>query len=275
VLILDDILKPEEALSDAQRKKANEWYSHTLYSRLNSKEAGVIIIVQQRLHEDDLVGHVLGQEDWRLIRFPAIAETDEEHLIESPYGSRRYVRRAGEALHPAREPRSVLDHIRRTIGQYNFAGQYQQTPAPLGGGLIKREWFKIYDPDDLPERFDQVVQSWDTANKASELANYSVCTTWGRKAKEIYLLNVYRKQLDFPNLVRAVLEQQRHFGASVILVEEAASGVQLVQQLREKDIRSVKAVKPEGDKVMRMHASSPTIENGFVWVPREAHWLDA
>jgi predicted phage terminase large subunit-like protein len=275
VLILDDILKPEDALSDAQRRRANDWYSHTLYSRLNNKEEGVIIIVQQRLHEDDLVGHVLGREPWRIVRFPAIAEGDEEHHVETPYGRQRYVRRDGEALHEAREPRGVLDHIRRTIGEYNFAGQYQQAPAPLGGGLVKRDWFRTYGSGDLPERFDQVVQSWDTASKASELANYSVCTTWGRKGKHIYLLNVYRKQVDFPDLVRAVVEQQRQFRAHVILVEEAASGIQLIQQLKEQGIRSVKAVKPERDKVVRMHAQTPVIENGLVWVPREAHWLDA
>ena len=120
-----------------------------------------------------------------------------------------------------------------------------------------------------------MVQSWDTANKARELANYSVCTTWGRRGKHLYLLNVYRKQVEFPDLVRAVLDQRRQFGATVVLVEEAASGVQLVQQLRSQGHGSIRAMKPERDKVMRMHAQTALIENGFVWVPREAHWLDA
>jgi predicted phage terminase large subunit-like protein len=275
VLILDDVLKPDQAFSDAERKKVNEWYSHTLYSRLDNKQTGVIIIVQQRLHEDDLVGHVLEQEDWKLIRFPAIAEEEEVHLIQSPYGERRVIRRAGEALHPSREPLSVLEHLRRTLGEYNFAGQYQQRPMPLGGGIVKREWIKTYAADDLPETFDQIVQSWDTANKANELANYSVCTTWGRKSKRLYLLNVYRKQLDFPSLVRAAIALQQQFNPAVILIEDAASGVQLGQQLRDHGFMSVKAVKPEGDKVMRMHAQSTVIENGFVHVPEKAHWLDA
>jgi hypothetical protein len=97
-LLLDDILKPEDALFDAQRRKANDWYSHTLYSRLNNKEEGVIVIVQQRLHEGDLVAHVLGREAWRLVRFPAIAEGDEEHHIETPYGRLRYVRNRFSAV---------------------------------------------------------------------------------------------------------------------------------------------------------------------------------
>ena len=275
LLILDDILKPEDAFSDARRKSANEWFSHTLYSRLDSKADGVIIIVQQRLHEDDLVGHVLNRDEWRVIRFPAIAETDEEFRIQTPYGSQQYTRRRGEALHPARESLDELKKIRSVIGEYNFAGQYQQTPAPLEGGLVKRDWFMCYGPGELPEKFDQIMQSWDTANKPDELADYSVCTTWGRKGKRIYLLNVYRKQIDFPTLVRAVVEQRRQFGANVVLVEDAASGVQLIQQLRSNGAHWVKAIKPEGDKVMRMHAQSTFIENGFVYVPKEAHWLDA
>ncbi len=80
-------------------------------------------------------------------------------------------------MHPDREPLEVLDRIRRTIGEYNFAGQYQQSPAPLGGGLVKAEWFKRYRENERPECFDRIVQSWDTANKATELSDYSVCTS--------------------------------------------------------------------------------------------------
>ena len=130
----------------------------------------------QRLHEDDLVGHVLGQEQWEVVSFPAIAETDEEHQIETIWEARCFTRRQGEPLHPDREPLDTLDRIRRTIGEYNFAGQYQQSPAPLGGGLVKAEWFKRYRENERPERFDRIVQSWDTANKATELSDFSVCT---------------------------------------------------------------------------------------------------
>src|SRR5262252_6504489 len=122
ILVIDDPLKPEEALSEAQRTVANDWFVHTLYSRQNDKRHGAIVIIMQRLHEDDLVGHVLAQEEWEVLRFPAIAEADEVHRIETIWGQECFRRRQGEALHAEREPLGTLDGIRRTIGPYNFAG---------------------------------------------------------------------------------------------------------------------------------------------------------
>ena len=273
IIVIDDPLKPEEALSDAQRQACNDWYDHTLYSRVNDKRRGVIIIIMQRLNEDDLIGHVLGQEEWEILSFPAIAEKDEEHRIETILEPRRFIRRQGEALHPEREPLEVLDRIRRTIGEYHFAGQYQQSPAPLGGGLVKAEWFKRYRHSELPARFDRIVQSWDTANKATELSDFSVCTTWGVKGKELFLLAVFRQKLEYPALKRAVREQLGLFKATVVLVEDKASGTQLIQELIRDGCHAVTRYQPTTDKVMRLHAQTALIENGFVRIPEDAPWL--
>jgi predicted phage terminase large subunit-like protein len=273
IIVIDDALKPEEALSKALRQACNEWFVHTLYSRLNDKRSGAIIIIMQRLHEDDLVGHVLAQEPWEVLSFPAIAEADEVHRIETIWGPQCFRRRQGEALHPEREPLETLEHIRKTLGEYNFAGQYQQSPAPLGGGLVKAEWFKRYRENDLPERFDRIVQSWDTANKATELSDFSVCTTWGVKGKDLFLLGVFRRRLEYPALKRAVREQQNLFNASVVLIEDKASGTQLIQELIAEGCHGVTRYQPTGDKTMRMHAQTAVIENGFVHIPETAPWL--
>jgi predicted phage terminase large subunit-like protein len=273
IILIDDPLKPEEALSDAQRKAANEWFSHTLYSRLNDKRCGAIVIIMQRLHEDDLVGHVFAQEPWEVLSFPAITEADEVHEIETILGSRRFRRRQGEALHPDREPLETLDRIRRTIGEYNFAGQYQQSPAPAGGGLVKAEWFKRYRESDRPERFDRIVQSWDTANKATELSDFSVCTTWGVRGKDLFLLAVLRRRLEYPALKRAVHEQHSLFDANVVLIEDKASGTQLIQELIADGCHAVTRYQPITDKIMRMNAQTGAIEGGFVHIPETAPWL--
>jgi predicted phage terminase large subunit-like protein len=272
IILIDDPLKPEEALSEAQRKAANEWYDHTLYSRLNDKRHGAIVIIMQRLHEDELVGHVLAQEGWEVLSFPAIAEADEVHRIETIWGAQCFRRRQGEALHPDREPLETLDRIRRTIGEYNFAGQYQQSPAPLGGGLVKVEWFKRYGEKDRPERFDRIVQSWDTANKATELSDFSVCTTWGVRGKDLFLLGLFRQRLEYPALKRAVRELQSLFAANEVLIEDKASGTQLIQELITDGCYGVTRYQPTCDKIMRVHAQTAMIEN-FVYIPEAAPWL--
>src|SRR5712671_2327927 len=270
LILIDDPSKPEEALSDARRNATNDWFLNTLYSRLNDKRHGAIVIIMQRLHEDDLVGHVLGQEPWEVLSFPAIAEADEAHQIETIWGPRCFARRPGEALHPDREPLETLEHIRRTIGEYNFAGQYQQSPAPLGGGLVKAEWFKRYGANERPESFDRILQSWDTANKATELSDFSVCTTWGINGKDFYLLNVLRKRLEYPALKRGVREQQSLFAATEVLIEDKASGTQLIQELIVEGCHDVTRYEPTTEKIMRLHAQTAIIENGFVHIPETA-----
>jgi predicted phage terminase large subunit-like protein len=272
-LIIDDPLKPDEAISETQRKAVNDWYDHTLYSRLNDKKNGRIIIVMQRLHEDDLVGHLLGMEPWKVIRLPAIAEEDEIHVIETPYGTRRFERRTGEALHVEREPLEILAKIRERLGEYNFAGQYQQAPAPLGGGMVKAEWFKTYSAADLPEKFEMIFQSWDTANKPTELSDYSVCSTWAVKERHLYLLHVCRQRLGYPELKRAVREQAVEFRPRTILIEDKASGTQLIQELTSEGVQGIQKYEPTMDKTMRMHSVTSTIENGFVHIPDKAAWL--
>jgi len=273
VIVIDDPLKPDEAVSDIARSAVNQWYDNSLRSRLNSKQDGRIVIIMQRLHEDDLVGHVLRQEEWEVVSFPAISEIEETHEFETIYGRFRHHRRIGDILHPEREPREVLDTLRRSMGEYNFAGQYQQSPAPLGGGMVKQEWFKRYSDRDLPQSFDKIIQSWDTANKPSELADYSVCSTWGIKNNRIYLIHVLRERMAYPDLKRAVHRQSDVHRPDVILIEDKASGTQLIQELIEEGVSNVQKVKPERDKVMRMHAQTASIENGFVYAPLEAHWL--
>ena len=157
----------------------------------------------QRVHADDFVAHVTKHEAWDVLSIPAVAEHDEIYEIDTPYGRRRIIRNDGDTLQPELLSRDKLELMRRGMTEYNFAAQYQQNPQP-SGNVVKREWLKFYAPIDLPKKFEQVIQSWDTANKDTELANYSVCTTWGRKDRRLYLLDVFRRKLDFPSLKQAV-----------------------------------------------------------------------
>lgn len=274
LIIIDDPMKPDEALSETQRKRVNDWYDNTLVSRLNDKNTGCIIIIMQRLHQDDLVGHVLEQEAWDVVNFPAIAEEDYSCPIESPLGAKQYHRAAGSALHSERESLTMLAEIRKRMGEYNFLSQYQQTPIPVGGAMVKSSWLQYYGPEEKPATFDFIVQSWDTASKVSELSDYSVCVTIGKKGSRHYLLNVFRRRMEYPELKRAVLEQAKLHKPSTILIEDKSSGIQLIQELKREGLYAITAYDPLGnDKIMRLHAQTATIENGCFLLPKQAHWL--
>lgn len=275
IIIIDDPLKPDEALSDTRRRAVNEWYDNSLLSRLNDKANGCIIIIMQRLHQEDLVGHVLEQEDWDVVSFPAIAEQDETFVIESPLGRRLFRRRVGDALHPERETLATLADIRQRMGEYNFSSQYQQNPIPPGGALVKTAWLKRYEPGEQPARFTAILQSWDTANKSADLNDFSVCTTWGVKDQKFYLLDVFRKRLNYPDLKRAVKDLAGRYKATTILIEDKASGTQLIQDLKYEGVWGIKAYEPPSgtDKLMRLHAQTAVFENGHVLLPCEAPWL--
>jgi predicted phage terminase large subunit-like protein len=276
LIILDDPLKPDDALSETRRKGVNDWFDNTLLSRLNDKEHGVIIIVMQRVHQDDLVGHVLEQGGWEVLSFPAIAEVDESFVIEDVFGRRSFQRRTDEALHPDRESLETLAKIRNTIGEYNFSSQFQQRPIPLGGAIVKLDWLRRYLPGDEPADFTYVLQSWDTANKAGEINDYSVCTTWGvYQRRYFYLLNVYRHRLEFPELLRAVKEHAARYDPRHILIEDKASGTQLIQALKAEGMYRVTpyAPPPGTDKLMRLFSQTAEFEAGHVLLPSDAPWL--
>jgi predicted phage terminase large subunit-like protein len=276
IIIIDDPLKPDDALSETRRTAVNEWYDNTLLSRLNSKENGIIIIVMQRLHQDDLVGHVLDRgEDWDVLTFPAIAEEDERYVVNGLLGQSIYDRKVGDVLDPKRESLQTLLNIKRVMGEYHFDSQYQQSPSPIGGAMIKKDWLSYYDPEGPLPDFTMKLQSWDTANKSGELNDYSVCTTWGIYDKRYYLLDVVRQRLNYPDLKRMVIAQMEKHEPRVVLIEDKASGTPLIQDLvSEGHWRVAPYPPPPGsDKIMRLYAQSAKFENGHVFLPSSAPWL--
>ncbi len=276
MLILDDILKPDDALSEPRRRAANEWYFNTLLSRLNSKRDGVIILVMQRLHQEDLVGEVLEREPWKVLALPAIAQEDESYPYTRLFNRCVFERAAGEALHPERDSLETLQKIRQTIGEYNFQSQYQQSPMPRDGNMIKTEWLRFFEPEQLPSDISYTLQSWDTASKSDELNDFSVCTTWKVSDQKFYLIDVFRKRLNFPQLKRAAIDLHRKFEPDKLLIEDKSSGTALIQELQSEYIYGIEAYKPRQgtDKLMRLDAQLVKFENGSVLLPRRAPWLD-
>jgi predicted phage terminase large subunit-like protein len=284
-LLIDDPHKAEEASSDAARQAVIDWYRTTLLSRLDDPQNGAIVLVQQRLHENDLAGHLLASAagtdgGWTHLNLPAIAETPERVPLEAGGVHRR---EPGDLLQPERQPRALLDRLLREMGSYAFAAQYQQRPAPLGGGLVQWKWFQRYRNPPPKGPGGQVVQSWDTALKAGTAHDWSVCTTWLRQDHRSWLLDLVRERLEFPDLKGRVAQEARRHQADLVLIEDQGAGTALIQDLARDSAPPragcpplcVVGVTPTADKATRLLAVSPLIEAGRVLLPEDAHWLAA
>jgi predicted phage terminase large subunit-like protein len=267
IIVIDDPIAALAALSPKSREHVRDWYFNTLLSRLDDKQNGAIVLVMQRLHEDDLAGVLLrGSDEWTVLSLPAIAEQDEQ----IPIGKGQiHCRHAGDVLHPEREPRDVLESLRAQLGAETFAAQYQQQPVAPGGAMIKTDW--ICDYDRLPTS-GQMIQSWDVANKQGEENDYSVGITLLVHENKYYVIHVLRGRFDFPTLRTKVPEHAKLHKATDILIEDAGVGTALIQELKTAPF-SVIPVKPEYDKQTRMSIQSGKIESGQLFLPKEAPWL--
>jgi predicted phage terminase large subunit-like protein len=270
VVIIDDPLKPIDALSDTKRERVNDWYNNTVVSRLDDKVKGAVVVVMQRLHVGDLAGMLLrASNEWTLLSLPAIAEQEEN--IQT--GAEEYhLRRVGDLLHAEREPQSVLDSLRSQLGPATFAAQYQQAPIPPGGVMIKLEWVRRYDQLPASASSSHIIQSWDTAGKEGAQNDWSVCTTWRHHENKYYLIDTLRRRFDYPTLRARAIEHARAHKANMILIEDAGVGTALVAELKNAGLPAI-GVKPEHNKVTRMSIQSGKFESGQVLFPNEAPWL--
>lgn len=269
LIIIDDPINGlEAALSQAERNRTKESWDSTISTRLNNKRTGQVVIIMQRLHEDDLVGHVLQQDDWEVIAIPAIAEEDQSFDMGL---AGLYHRKCGDLLHPEREPQEVLDRQRRTLGSMNYSAQYQQKPIPAGGNVIHREWLRFYD--DLPDTFERVVVSWDTASTVGETSDWSVGTVWGAIGTDYYLIDLIRGRWESPDLRRKIIETTKRYDAHATLMEETALGQSLTQDINRTTRMRAMLMRPRFDKQARLLAQAARFEAGQVHLPRQAPWL--
>lgn len=272
-IILDDVMKPEEAMSAVARENLISWFQSTLSSRLNDKRKGAIICVMQRLHEFDLCGMFLEAGGWDQLSLPAIAL--EDAMIPLTRG-KVHGRTAGDVLHPEREPLAVLEELKVAMGSPAFNAQYQQNPMPSQGNIFQASWLKYFDPDEYKRR-GEIIQSWDTAIKTGPTNDWSVCITAAVIGQDVYIINVWRGRLEFPELHKKAVELALDYWADTILIEDKASGTQLIQALRSEENSRVSRPlgrTPEQDKVVRAAGISSMVEAGRVHLPEGATWLD-
>ena len=294
-IVIDDPHNPKEAQSDAERRAGITFFDQTLYTRLDDKKKGAIVVVMQRLHESDLTGHLLQQGGWEHLCIPATSEG--KTVISLPSG-KEIEREDGHILWPEREGKEELEQTKRALGSYAYAGQYQQRPAPSEGGILKRHWWRYWHfpgqklppvtvrlPDGeylnienipLPERFDEQIQSWDMAFKDTKTSAYVAGQAWGRVRADCFLLDQIRDKLDFVKTVEAVKTLTAKWPrAHAKLIEDKANGPAVIASLQH-DIPGIIAIPAKDSKEARAHAISPFIEAGNVYLPHPQifNWVD-
>jgi phage terminase large subunit-like protein len=257
--------RPEEALSEAQRNSAGQWFDTTLLSRLDSKSEGAVVMVMQRLHEDDLAGRLLEKGGWEHLKIAAIAEQEERITV----GRRRiHKRTAGSVIDSRRETLEDLERLRQSMGELFFSAQYQQQPIPLAGNLIKSEWFKEYDVAPIFSANDLLVISIDTAMKGAPSADYSVATVWLARGENAYLLDLWRERVDYPKLRRGVHRLREKHPNATLLIEDNGSGTSLIQDLRASNL-AVIGINRRGRQTDTRRQDLSSVRGGLGVLPQE------
>lgn len=275
-IVVDDPHNALEANSDAMRESTLEWWDQAMSTRLNNPKTGSKVVVMQRLHEKDLSGHILAQGGWDHLCLPAEFEKGRK-LPTTNLGFKDPRIDEGELLWAKRFGREEIDTLKRQLGQYGASGQLQQRPSPAEGGLIKRSWFKLLKADEDLPKLVFVLQSYDTAFTEKTQNDPTAHTAWGvfntEKGKAVVLLDAWKEHLGYPELRKKMYEEYRsQYGeksksVDSVLIEEKGSGISLIQDLRRAGV-PIHAYNPgRADKITRVHAISPLIESGLVYLP--------
>ncbi len=276
LLIIDDPIKSyREALSATYRENIKQWYRSTLRTRL--QPGGSIVILMTRWHEDDLCGWLLNSaeeeglpaDDWEVINLKALAEPTPDE--PDPLG-----RKEGEALWPEMYDTPELLKLKGAVGTYWWDAEYQGTPRPEGGGIFKEGWFNYFNPDDFEElKLNRYIQFWDTAMKEKQVNDRSACITFAEGKNGYYVLDVWVGRPTFPELTEQAKVQYYKWAPDLVEVEDKASGISLIQQLRRDTKIPIRAIPAVDDKVARAHSVTGIAEAGRVWLPERAPWLSA
>jgi predicted phage terminase large subunit-like protein len=284
-IVCDDPNNVNEVESDSVRKATNDWFDVVMSTRVNDPKSAAKVVVMQRCHQQDLSGHLLEQGGWEHLSLPAEYEGTRRATSIGWSDPRQ---QPGELLWPDRFGATELESLKRSLGSYAAAGQLQQRPSPAEGGLLKRHWWRFWQPPNanlppvqvrLPDGTQQAIvahpvatveeqiQSWDCAFKDLQTSDFVVGQVWGRRGAAFLLLDQVRARMDCPATVRAVREMSRLWPACLAkLIEDKANGSAVIQMVA-REIPGILPVNPGGGKLARASAVSPLIEAGNVYLP--------
>lgn len=287
ILVYDDPHKAAEVDSDTIRRKVIEDFDQAISSRYRDPRTFCRVVVMQRLHEKDLIGHLLEKGGWEHLD---IANEYDGRKISTAGLSMDWRTKPGELMWPERLDRAAVDRLKRDLGPRAYSAQYQQRPAPASGGIFKRHYWRYYTrrgdswsqanvefrnergeilsqaPSVLPDMFEQVVLSWDMTFKDTDGSDFVAGHAWGRVGANFYLLGRVKRRMDFIETLKAFREMAAEYPCPAKLVEDKANGPAVISTLHN-EIPGLIAVDPKGGKVSRANAVSPYFESMNVYLP--------
>lgn len=293
ILVCDDPNNAKDGESELKRDGTNSWWSQVWSTRLNDPKQDVKIVVQQRLHQQDVSGYVMSGDDsneWVRLILPMEFEGSRRArtiILPSTKGKvwQDPRKEEGDLLCPDRFSMKEVKRYKADLGSYGYAGQYQQRPAPEEGGIIKKHWFRWWKQS-APPPCKHIIQSWDTALEANDKNAYSACTTWGvfehNGAMNVILLSSWRGKVEYPDLrtrAQRLYKDYRDMGdeelkpdgrhvPDTVLIEAKVSGISLVQEMMRAGVNAFRFNPNKyGDKVQRVRLVTHLIEGGRVWMP--------
>lgn len=268
IQVVDDPTKPKDVRAGGDKARdaldrTRDWWQQTMASRKADPKDFARVIIMQRLHEDDLSGHVLREGGWEHLRLPMHYEADAP-CVTSVGGDRRTEER--ELLCPDRFDEAAVAETEREMGPQTTAAQLQQRPAPAKGLIFERDWL-AHEYSELPAGA-LYVQSWDCAFKDLDSSDYVVGQVWAHSGARFYLVDQVRAKMSFPATCQAIRDLSKKWPkATAKLVEDKANGTAVIAHL-EKELSGLVAVEPEGGKVARANAVAPLFAAGNVFVPQ-------
>lgn len=254
-------------LSSVDLEAAASWWNVVVSERRNDKRTASRIVIQQRLHENDLTGHLLRQGGWKHVCLPTRYEPD--HPFAYPDDPRT---KPGELLWPVRNGPDVVDEQERVMGSWAFSGQHQQRPSPGDGGILARSWWVHSKRESWP-RMDSIAVAFDLAFKDGELNDYTAMAAVGKVGARFYALEVRQRRIPFNEQLAWVREVAARYPGVPVLIEDAANAAALMDTLRG-EVPGLIPVKARTSKVARAQSWSPTLEAGQIHVPEGEHWVD-
>jgi predicted phage terminase large subunit-like protein len=277
----DDAHNNTEAESEAIRTATTRWWLETMPTRFIDPKTTAKVIVGQRVNALDIsrVALDLGYDHLCLpleYETPNADKGETKKITSIGWSDPRTVE--GQILWPERFDKPIIDELKKSLGSYGTAGQLQQRPAPRGGGIIKEHWYQYYKLQRdvngrLLNKFEYIVQSWDTAFKDKQENDFNVCQTWGIYNFGYYLIHMWQRKAEFPELLKQLVVLANIFMPNEILIEDKASGQSLIQMARQRTRIPIMPIPTDRDKIARAHSTTPIIEAKLVFLPEGEVWI--